>query len=123
MLKKIIKILFTCLFIALAIFMVLFSLNKLDIISLDFSFLHGIPGWEKIANLESEHMIPFNSLVFGMSILLAYIALNIILSMIPILGKITKIVVKFVIGWLLIFASVVLIIFGTVGVLWLIPGL
>lgn len=123
MFKKITKILFTCLFLALAIFLVLFSLDKLNVISLDFSFLQNIPGWDNVMELESKHHTSFNCLVFGISLLFSYIALNIILSMIPVLGKVVKIIIKIIIGWLLILASVALIVFGIVGLAGLIPAL
>lgn len=123
MLKKIIKTIFTCLFLGIAIFLILFSLNKLNIVSLDFGFLNNIPGWDKVLELEAKHHWPFNSLVFGISLVFTCIALNMTLSMIPVLGSLVKILFKIVLEWLLIFASVGLIIFGVVGLMGLIPML
>lgn len=118
MIKKIFKFLLSSLFIGIAIFLILFSLNRLNMISLDFSFLNEIPGWNYVNNLELKSPLFFNLIVFGVSIIFSYLALNLILSMVPIIGKITKIILKIVVGWILILSSIALIITGVVGFIW-----
>ena len=112
---KFIKVILTCVILALSIFLMLFTLNIFNAISLDFSFLENIPWWDKVVWYENKYTEYFNCILIGIIALLSYSSVHIILSMIPGVGKLLRKILKFSVGIIVIIISSLLLIYGVIG--------
>lgn len=122
-LKWIIKLLFITIFIVISIFVILYALQTIGISTINFDWLNKISFWDEILQVQVTHKISFGMLLFGISGLCAYFSLSLVLSLIPLAGKVIKKIINFLIGWLLLIASIILIIIGSLGVAGIIPNL
>ncbi len=121
-LKYLLKVIGVALFLAITLFIVLYALNTLHVTNIDLSFMNRIPGYDVVLKWQAQYTKYFALILYGIALMCLYISLTLVLSLIPVIGKALKGVVKFILGGIIIFASVILILLGGLGVAGLMPS-
>ncbi len=119
--KYLLKVLGVAVFAALTAFIVIWALNTVHVTNADLSFMNNLPGWDKVLATQLAYPVPFQLLLYGVALLCLYATLILVLSLIPVLGKLLKGVVKFIVGGIVMFISVVLITIGACGIAGVLP--
>ncbi len=120
--KYLFKIVGVAIFLAITAVVVIYALNTLGYTSVDLSFMDKMPGWNKVLEWQAMYANYFVMILSGIALLCLYISLTLVLSLIPVVGKLLKGVVKFVIGGIVIFAAFILILLGGLGVAGVMPA-
>ncbi len=120
--KYLLKVIGVAIFLAITGFVVIYALNILGYTNIDLSFMDKIPGWDKVQEWQVTYSKYFVMILGGIALMCLYISLTLVLSLIPIFGRLLKGVVKFVIGGIVVFASFILILLGALGIAGIMPA-
>lgn len=113
--KYLFKVLGVAIFVAITAILVIYALDILNVISVEIPYLDKIPGWEKVEAAQLAHPRSFTLIVLGIATIFCYGSIGCILSLIPVIGKPVRKVIKMICGWLFILATIILITVGALG--------
>ena len=120
--KYLCKVVGVAIFLAITVFVVIYALNTLGVTNINLDFTDKLWGWDVVLKWQEQYSKYFVMILSGIAILCLYISLTLVLSLIPVAGKLLKGVVKFVLGGIVIFVAFILILLGGLGVAGVMPA-